>query len=348
MPAVILSLFSTEPPGSTFKLTFPGPVSVLHVDFAQPLRDFWRIWRLNVHAPPVSSRRVNYSLVVEGRFSWISQMGTNKTDPLRVLVDTGCSVPLIIRRQLLSSDCLKPARFPVSFLTASGEGLEGGQFGLHISLTIPVKQDDDRFVAAVCSPLWAFEAQVTGVDIIVGYPFLALFGFSVHPAENCLRLSPSTANTRTDHPEDVWAVAKPHAVDSSFGSLPDTLVQCRSSMSLPAGLSSPTDPLELTPGEYPGEDGLFPPAGKIIDLPLHDGVLPSEIIHVTLIPDSPAVKMGMDCPLELSPLFVSSSATSPQNSGVCDPSASLLDADATSPQNSGVCNSFACLSKTEI
>ena len=124
VPAAILSLLLTEHPGSTFKSTFPGPDSVLCVSYTSALHRFWKICHLRLQAPPVGSRGVNYSLVVEGRLSWRALNGVDHLSSLRVLIDTGCSVPLIVRKGLLPAEQLKPARFPVNFLTASGEGLE--------------------------------------------------------------------------------------------------------------------------------------------------------------------------------------------------------------------------------
>ena len=54
-----------------------------------------------------------------------------------------------------------------------------GDSGLFLGLTVPVLRDNDVLKSVTCSKLFAYEADIHGVDVIIWYPFLKAFHFVV-------------------------------------------------------------------------------------------------------------------------------------------------------------------------
>ena len=96
----------------------------------------------------------------------------------RVLVDTGAKIPLAFRQGLFAQKYLRKANFPVRFTTADGQHMNGGNYGLFIELMLPIWREGRLINAQTCS-LFAYEADIHGVDIIMGYPFLKVFNICV-------------------------------------------------------------------------------------------------------------------------------------------------------------------------
>ena len=86
---------------------------------------------------------------------------------VNVLVDTGSRIPIVFRRGLVPSGVLKTASFPVKFKTADGNLMTGGTHGLLLELRLPVVSLE-RLITARTIPLFAYEADIHGVDVIVG------------------------------------------------------------------------------------------------------------------------------------------------------------------------------------
>lgn len=216
---------------------------------------------------------------------------TGKSVPVTVLVDTGCAVPLILRRGLFDSSVLKPSKRPVRFVTASGETLAGGEHGLHLKVQLPVRDFRDNPYNITCSSVWAFEAALPSLDAIVGFPFLALFQLLVDPALHCLRIIP-TDPAAVDNFSDVPACISESS--SLLDALPLSRELTPASGPEQARQSVPT-PLSVDDAVYLAETVVTQPS---MALPLVES-LPSE--------PSP-VLVASSCPVE--PLFPVTPVTS--------------------------------------
>ena len=103
------------------------------------------------------------------------------------LVDTGCRMPLCARMHLFQEGSLTPAKFPVKIRTANGMACAGGQVGLLLQLTLPLVNTDGSVQYATFEPAWCYIADIQGVDLIIGYPYLRNYGLLVDTGQHCLR-----------------------------------------------------------------------------------------------------------------------------------------------------------------
>ena len=109
---------------------------------------------------------------------------------LKVLIDTGAQVN-IIRRGLVPYTLFQPSFHPVSFITASSQGLEGGQYEVGCELIIDgIDQSTLLPAAAVTSITW-YEGDIVA-DAIVSFAWLAGWNIDVHSQGNgiCVRSTP--------------------------------------------------------------------------------------------------------------------------------------------------------------
>ena len=67
---------------------------------------------------------------------------------------------------------------------------------------LPIKDGTESFTVRTV-PLFAYEADLHGTDIIIGYPFLKAFGLQVDTACDCLKMSASTKSPKLAGPLDV-------------------------------------------------------------------------------------------------------------------------------------------------
>ena len=97
----------------------------------------------------------------------------SSTLELQALVDTGARVALIVRKGTIKQPV--PAPTALQFITADGKPMAGGSQGAWVDLHLPVCTWDSGALAP--SPLhipkvWAYEAEISCVDALIGYPFL--------------------------------------------------------------------------------------------------------------------------------------------------------------------------------
>jgi len=156
---------------STYKLprTNPSLGAVVHVDALEP------------HEAPALTQE----LLMEVLWTGPKSHGT-----ARVLIDTGCRVALLFRRGLVET--LMPAAKPLRFTTASGAGLSGGEKGAILSLDLTISGARGPCFARV-SKIFGYEADISGPDMIIGYPLLAQYGLLVDAGASCLRLNPGSS-----------------------------------------------------------------------------------------------------------------------------------------------------------
>ena len=106
---------------------------------------------------------------------------------VKVLVDTGPKIPIAFRRKLIPGRSLKTASFPVQFTMADGKPMIGGTHGTMMQFQLPTYRGDDP-VLAKTTPLFAYEADIQGCDVILGYPFLKAFHLVVDTVRDGLCL----------------------------------------------------------------------------------------------------------------------------------------------------------------
>ena len=156
---------------STYKLprTNPSLGAVIHVDALEP------------HESPALTQELLMKVL------WT---GPKSHGTARVLIDTGCRVALLFRRGLVET--LMPAAKPLRFTTASGADLSGGEKGAILSLDLTISGARGPCFARV-SKIFGYEADISGPDMIIGYPLLAQFGLLVDAGASCLSLNPGAS-----------------------------------------------------------------------------------------------------------------------------------------------------------
>ena len=94
---------------------------------------------------------------------------------LRALIDTGAKVSLLINTGILH-DTVAAAN-PLNLVTANGTPMRGGQFGAEVTLKIPIAVPHKKKMVSHALTLknqWAYEADIKGVDMIIGYPLMVV------------------------------------------------------------------------------------------------------------------------------------------------------------------------------
>ena len=135
-------------------------------------KGFWQAWREHVLQMSQDWRTSTKELVLSAQVKCAA--GSNKA---RVLFDIGAKIPLVFRQGLFDRKSLKKASFPVHFSTVDGQSMDGGTHGLFLEFRLPVWSRGRLITARICS-LFACEANIHEVDIIMGYPFLKVFSLS--------------------------------------------------------------------------------------------------------------------------------------------------------------------------
>ena len=168
---------------------------------------YWKSWKLSIKRLPYRlppGVPCSRSLVLK-----VSCKCDAGEQQLSALVDTGAAVPIVFRRGLFAEKFLKKSVCPVKFVTASGQAMTGGNAGMKLQLTFPIKVKETTELVC-CDELWAYEADLHSTDLILGYPFLNGFGLLIDTVKYCLVLSDDHALKQNMGP-------KVPSVDSNFG-----------------------------------------------------------------------------------------------------------------------------------
>ena len=136
-------------------------------------KGFWKAWQEDVLQLQRDWRISTKEMVLSAAMKTSSQ-----TSDVSVLVDTGAKIPLAFRKGLLAEKSPRQAAFPVHFSLADGQAMDGGKRGTFLELRIPV-WSQGQLITAKTTPLFAYEVNLHGVDIIMGYPFLRAFYLNV-------------------------------------------------------------------------------------------------------------------------------------------------------------------------
>ena len=147
-------------------------------------KGFWHAWREDILRMSQDWRISTKELVLQAHVK--TAAGRQQ---FRVLVDTGAKIPLVFRHGLFPRRVLRKACFPVNFTTADGQPMAGGTHGLFLEFLLPIWRHGRLINARTCS-LFAYEANIQGVDVIMGYPFLKVFNLSVDAQHDRLVVCP--------------------------------------------------------------------------------------------------------------------------------------------------------------
>ena len=206
-------------------------------------KEVWSSW-MHGFIRPVADWRVaplELMLDVKLRFGSVSLSA-------RALIDTGARIPLVFQRGLVPASLVKPARFPVRFSTASGDAMEGGSTGLMLRTVLPVWSNGEK-VLVKTSPLFAYEACLSGCDVILGYPFLKAFRLLPDPVNDQLLLQRATVRTECPAPFPPRLDVDSDTMGVSLSGLGEVLSATPSSTSSVSGLDSlsvDVDPVLVT------------------------------------------------------------------------------------------------------
>ena len=143
-------------------------------------KEVWRQWMSGFLKPATDWRIAPRELMLD-----VSLKCASRTFAARALVDTGARIPLVFRHSLLPPGLLQPARFPVQFSTATGAPMSGGTSGLMLQLVLPIEANEEVFLVKT-TPLFAYETDIAGCDIIIGYPFLKAYHLLPDPVRDRL------------------------------------------------------------------------------------------------------------------------------------------------------------------
>ena len=150
----------------------------------KPVVQYWHNWKQD-------SIKLQYRTPVRGHATMlvvdVLLMAGTETRNSRALVDTGPAVPIVFRTGLFAASLLQEALWPVKFMTANGQHLQGGKQGLKLQVCLPVRDSSDYQQWGSRSSLWGYQADLHSTDVILGYPFLRGFGLLVDPVTGCLR-----------------------------------------------------------------------------------------------------------------------------------------------------------------
>ena len=153
------------------RLTSAGCASVqehLHAVAKQRLscspKGFWHAWREDILRKSQDWRISTKELVLD----MIVRSAAGR-QTVRVLVDTGAKIPLVFKHGLFLKGKLKQACFPVHFSTVDGQPMAGGTHGLFLEFELPLWRQGRLINARTCS-LFAYEASIQGVDVIMDTP----------------------------------------------------------------------------------------------------------------------------------------------------------------------------------
>lgn len=108
------------------------------------------------------------------------------TKVLRTLVDTGCRIRLLCKPGVFSAHSLEQAKLPLQIMSADGSHVEGGTHGIKMALKLPINRAG-RGITITFPEAWCWVANITSVDLIIGYPYLQMHRLLVDTGENCLR-----------------------------------------------------------------------------------------------------------------------------------------------------------------
>ena len=187
------------------KKLIPGVLSKVH-------REEWNSWKEG-EAPRITKKNISmFELTIQVK---LSVQGFHTT--VTALIDTGCRVPLLVRTGLVPEKFLVKAFRPIRILAADDNPMIGGTHGCKLELILPVSSG--LVVKQLrCPPLWGYECELIGSDLIIGYPYLKFNSLVVDCPSDTLRHTTLTRSSRASAlhttstnsygPTSSWAVAK--------------------------------------------------------------------------------------------------------------------------------------------
>ena len=178
-PLIPLRIVAAKGPSRSFKDVSEFPERTLPCD----PQSCWSEWQKEILQFQCDWRVATKEIVLEAQIR-----SPDGPKDVRVLVDTGARIPIAFRTGLLDATRLLQALFPVRFSMADGQPMNGGSHGAFLEIRLPVRQNHTEVLVRT-APLFAYEAPIVGSDLIIGYPFLKVFGIMVDTIHDCLSLN---------------------------------------------------------------------------------------------------------------------------------------------------------------
>ena len=176
IPPVPINNISANPPGQLRPVDPPA----------------FRSWEIEGRTPDPCLRIRHYDLIIPARIAV-----NDFEQEVRVLIDTGCRIPILFREDLIPPLYLSNAKQVLNLVTADSTPMGGGKRGCFLHLDLPVfsgRQGDPP--RKHFGPCWGYESGIQGSDLIIGYKFLSDNLLVVDCPSDILRDS-STQNSRT-------------------------------------------------------------------------------------------------------------------------------------------------------
>ena len=121
---------------------------------------------------------------VPTEISVVADIRTAVGDYLRLtaVIDTGCSVPMLIRDNINPALPRTKAHYPIKLGMANGAPMAGGDHGVLVDVVLPVKLRG-RHIRLRCTSVWAYYAPIRGSDLLIGLPFMTSLHLNIDTQE---------------------------------------------------------------------------------------------------------------------------------------------------------------------
>ena len=266
----------------------------------------WAEWKVAIRRPQTDWRTARRELIIKLETACsMSRMGPKTRQSALALVDSGARLPLVFRTGLFPTERLQNAQFPVSFTTADGSVMHGGKLGVFLGLCLPVQVGSGESSLIRTYPIFAYEAPLHGVDILIGYPFLKAFDLVIDAVSDCLVhgplcrrfLQPSTGRPLGSTPgcgapghvkPDISTTVDPCCAHSPTEGCTPAAGQVPPPDSCCVQVASPTE-------DRTSPDGQVPPPEPLVEIPAPVPYTPSpEELRCLLLHDDCAIA-GVSC-----------------------------------------------------
>ena len=141
-------------------------------------------------------KRPRKGLILSGAYT-IENTPENVLRDIATLMDSGCEVSAVAGWEVFDAIHYTKAQFPIRLVGAGKNRLAGGSQVVKCSVPLPVWHDG-RYVTVKCAQVTVHLASVWP-RVILGYPFLARYGFTLSPTRGSLVFDDVSHNEHIPH-----------------------------------------------------------------------------------------------------------------------------------------------------
>jgi hypothetical protein len=123
----------------------------------------WNSWRDNNFTPDPALCVPPMELLVQAEIRT-----QNFSTKCKILVDTGCRIPLLFRTGLIPNSLLVKAKYPIKIMTADNSPMCGGDLGCFLDILLPIIPKHHSQPPHIQNFLgtWSYESGIRGSDVI--------------------------------------------------------------------------------------------------------------------------------------------------------------------------------------